>query len=201
MIRSLVRILVPIGVVLLLSLGVVYWIGRRFPTDILTVATSMQTRPIAVEKEVIRQVTKWETRTVEIPVIVREPTPKQAEKAEKDTGIPIPTFVEAGDRELGIFPVDPAPHGGNAYVGIKADGNTRFVFAPRRPPVFELGGPWRLSAGVGVDQGQELQAEVELRKDLLTVRGQWHVGVVGRIGGRRGGETDVRGLVQVGKSF
>lgn len=179
-----------------------FWVGAKainglFPgNEVLQVYQAHHRVPVPVEVPVTKTVTRWKTERIEVPVQVFVPTEKEAAKVEKDFGF----TIQPTDKTLGIFDVPRAPRGGKAWVRLDEEGSTRFSFVENKAPFLELGGEWRIGVGASFDQDRKIGYEAELKKDLLTIKGDWHLSAAARAS-LVDSETDVKALVRLERSF
>jgi hypothetical protein len=153
-------------------LFLVGWIKPYLEGPDLAITTIYRPRPVPVQIETVKWLTKVETRTVkervEIPVeVIRELPAKEARRLENDFGITIPE-LRADSRELvDILTVPKAPHGGEMALTVNTGtGDIDGIFRAKRAPFVQLGGVREAGVAYSVI---DRSAEGYYRQDLVRV--------------------------------
>lgn len=154
------------------ALALVGWIKPYLEGPDLAMATIYRPKPVPVEVETVRWLTKVETRTtrerVEIPVeVIRELPAKETKRLEADFGVTLPE-LRADNRELvDILSVPKAPHGGEMALTVNTQtGDIDGIFKPKAAPLVALGGMREAGLGYNIIQRS---AEGYYRQDLIRI--------------------------------
>lgn len=153
-------------------LAAIGWVKPYLVGPDLALATIYRPKPVPVEIETVKWLTKVETKTVkervEVPVeVIRELPVKETKRLEEDFGLAL-SELRADNRELvDVLAIPRAPRGGEMAVTINTEsGRIDGVFRPKAAPLFELGG----MREVGIDYDPiNAVATGYYRQDLVRV--------------------------------
>jgi hypothetical protein len=142
-------------------------------------------------------VTKWRTRTVQVPVTVLSPTPAEEKKAQADFGV---TPAPKEDKRLGIWEVGTAkrPVYGHATVDLKPDGSPVFTVYEAPQPFLQWGGPWLVGGGVTYGTGGTGGTVLAGKELFRTGKITWQADVRGSYAGQKfDGRAELLAVVKI----
>jgi hypothetical protein len=138
----------------------------------LAIATIYRPKPVPVEVETVRWLTKVETQIkrerVEVPIeVIREVPAKIEKRLEENFAITLPELRAEGRELVDVIAVPPAPRGGEMALTVQTStGKIDGIFRAKSAPFIELGG----MREAGVDYDAINSAVIGYyRQDLLRV--------------------------------
>ena len=147
--------LLTYGLIVVAMLAVAGWIKPYLNGPDLAIATIYRPKPVPVQVEKVKWLTRVEhmttTTRVEVPVeVIRELPAKETQRIEHDFGLKLPE-LRAENRELvDVLAVPKAPRGGEMALTVNTgSGKIDGIFRAKPAPFFELGG--LREAGVDAD--------------------------------------------------
>ncbi len=160
-------VLAAIVVGLLAAIG---WVKPYLAGPDLAVTTIYRPRPVPVEVERVKWLTRTEVKTerVEVPVVViREVEPKIEKKLAEEFNLELPKLAAENRALVDVVAVPRAPYGGEMALTVSTEAGTiEGIFRARPAPFLELGGMREL--GVDYDPFNRA-ASGYYRQDLVRI--------------------------------